>query len=155
MAVSLSSPVTGGAQTGFTSPTYTVVSDNGPSVNSKQWYVSALGGTQSGVTTHTLASPFTATFFRPATFAQLGKANPVTGLISNVPMNTFKNIFRKGVLPLAGQPYRVATIRVVVDIPAGADTADAANVRALYSLAIGCLNQQSAGLGDTTIQGVL
>lgn len=155
MTVSVSSPVTGAAQTGFTSPTYTVVADQAPSNNGKQYAVTALGGTQAGVTTHTLASPFTLSAFRPAAYQQLGKANPTTGLISSVPMNTFKIIGRKGVTPLAGQPYKTATIRVLCDIPAGADTADPANVRALFSAVIGTLNQISAGLGDTAIQGVL
>lgn len=155
MAISLTTPVTGGAQTGFTSPTYTIVADQAPSVNSKQYAVTALGGTQAGVTTHTLASPYTVSFFRPASYAQLGKANPSTGLISNVPMNTFKAIVRKGVTPLAGQPYKNVTLRLLCDIPAGADTADPANVRAAFALMIGALNQISAGLGDTAIQGVL
>jgi hypothetical protein len=46
-------------------------------------------------------------------------------------------------------------IKVELDIPAGADTADAPNIRAAISAAIGALNQQSAGLGDSTVSGVL
>jgi hypothetical protein len=46
-------------------------------------------------------------------------------------------------------------IETIAHIPAGADTADAANVRAAWSFHIGCLNQASAGVGDTTVTGVM
>lgn len=155
MAFSLTSPITGAAQTGFTSPTYTHVADTAPDVNGRQVAVSAVGGTQVGATVHSIASPFTLTIVRPKTFKVLGKTNPVTGLLPSVPMNTFKFITRKGVTPLAGQPYATLRITTIVDLPAGSDTADAANVRAALSAHIGGLYQQSAGLGDTSVSGVL
>lgn len=148
-------PITGGAQTGFTAPTYTLVSDTAPDVNGKQVAVSALGGTQAGVTVHSVAAPFTASFFRPKTFAVLGKPNPSTGLLPAVPKNEFKQIIRKGVLPLAGQPFSTMIIDMRISIPAGADVADPANVRAALSLAIGVLQQQSAGIGDTALNGII
>jgi hypothetical protein len=46
-------------------------------------------------------------------------------------------------------------VTTTIEVPAGADTADAPNVRAAMSAHIGSLSQQSAGIGDTTIQGVL
>jgi hypothetical protein len=42
-----------------------------------------------------------------------------------------------------------------MDVPAGSDTADPANVRAALSLAFGALWQQPAGIGDTLISGIL
>lgn len=155
MTWSPTTPVTGAAQTGFTAPTYTVVSDTAPDVNGKQVAITALGGTQAGVTVHSVASPFTASFFRPKTFAVLGKPNPVTGLLPSVPKNEYKQIVRKGVLPLAGQPFSTMIIDVRISIPAGSDTADPANVRAAFSLAIGLLTQQSAGVGDSAVSGII
>lgn len=155
MAIALTTPVTGGAQTGFTAPTYTIVTDLAPSPQGKQVAVTALGGTQTGVTTHTVSSPFTINFVRPATYKVLGKPNPVTGLIKDVPRNTYKWIIRKGVTPLAGQPFAVMQVNVSIDVPAGADSADAPNVRACLSAAIGALNQTSAGLGDTANSGIV
>lgn len=156
MSISWTSPVTGSAQTGLTSPTYTISQDTAPPGNpGKQQAVTALGGTQTGVTTHSVAFPFTSNFTRPAVLKVLGAPNPVTGVIANVPTNTYKLITRKGVLPLAGQPGRVMNITTTIDVPAGADTADAANVRAALSMHIGSLTQQSAGLGDLTIAGIL
>jgi len=102
-----------------------------------------------------VAAPFTVSAFRPAVFKQLGKANPVTGLIANVPRNTYKVITRKGVLPLAGQPYSTMLITTVVEVPAGSDLADSANVRAALSAHIGALSQQSAGIGDTAVSGII
>lgn len=155
MTISVTSPITGAAQTGFTSPTYTLVTDTPPSPNGKQWAVSALGGTQTGATVHSVASPFTVSCFRPAQFKALGKANPTTGLISNVPNNVYKIITRKGVLPLAGQPYRNMIVTTVIEVPAGSDLASPAEIRAGLSAHLGALAQQSAGIGDTTVSGVI
>lgn len=154
MAFSLSTPVTGAAQTGLTSPTYTMAVDYAPESNGKQWAVTALGGTQTGVTTHSVASPFTINFVRPKTYKVLGKPNPVTGVIANVPMNVYHLITRKGVLPLAGQPYQPMVIRTAISAVAGSDTADAPNVRAALSLHFGAIAQQSAGIGDTVVSGI-
>jgi hypothetical protein len=41
-----------------------------------------------------------------------------------------------------------------MDIPAGSDTADAPNLRAMIALAIGALSQQSAGIGDSVVSGI-
>lgn len=156
MAINVTSPITGAAQTGLTSPTYTVTADVAPPGNpGEQVAVTALGGTQTGVTAHSVASPFTINFTRPASPRVLGNPNPVTGIVSNVPKNTYKVITRKGVLPLAGQPFQVMNITTTIDVPAGADTADAANIRAALSAHFGALAQQSAGVGDLTINGVL
>jgi len=155
MTWSLTTPITGGAQTGFTTPTYTIVADVAPDVNGKQNAVSALGGTQAGVTVHSIQSPFTITFVRPKVFKYLGKTNPVTGLLPNVPKNSWKIIVRKGVTPLAGQPVSPLILSCNLDIPAGADTADAANIRAAISALVGALNQVSAGLGDSLVSGVI
>jgi hypothetical protein len=155
MSFTLTSPVTGAAQTGFTSPTYTHVTDVAPDINGKQVAVTALGGTQTGATIHSVASPFTTTFTRPKSFKALGKPNPVTGLVASVPRNVYKLITRKGVLPLAGQPYATMLITTIIEVPAGSDTADAANIRAGLSMHIGSLSQQSAGSGDSAVSGII
>lgn len=155
MTFALTSPITGAAQTGLTTPTYTLTADTPPNANAKQSVVTALGGTQTGVTAHSVASPFQIAMFRPQNPQVLGTVNPVTGVLARVPMNTYKVITRKGVLPLAGQAFKNMLITTVIEVPAGSDTADPANVRAALSAHIGALNQQSAGIGDTTIQGVL
>lgn len=155
MTISVTSPITGTAQTGLTTPTYTLTTDTAPNAQGKQWAVTALGGTQTGVSVHSVAAPFTVSAFRPANFKQLGKANPVTGVIYNVPKNQYKVITRKGVLPLAGQPYQIMQITTIIDVPAGSDLASPAECRAALSAHIGALSQQSAGVGDTAVSGII
>lgn len=156
MAITITSPITGAAQTGFTTPGYVVTADTAPPGNpGRQVAVTGLSGTQTGVTTHSVASPFTGNITRPASPRTLGNPNPVTGVVSNVPKNTYKVITRKGVTILAGQPIQVMTIVTYADIPAGADLADPSNVRGGLSFHFGLVAQQSAGFGDTTVSGIL
>lgn len=155
MTFALSSPVTGTAQTGLTAPTYTLTTDIAPDVNGKQWAVTALGGTQTGVTTHSVASPFTISAFRPKLYRGLGQPNPSTGVVSNIPKNTYKVIVRKGMIPLVGQSPQVMNLTVTMDVPAGADLAAPQEIRAALSAAFGALSQQSAGIGDTEVTGIL
>jgi hypothetical protein len=149
-----SSPVTGGSQTGFTSPTYTLTDDLAPNANGKQVAVTAVGGTQTGVTTHSVSSPFTITFTRPKTLKTLGMPNS-NGYISSVPRNLYKLIVRKGVTPAADQPAQVMLAECYIHVPAGADTYDAANVRAALSAMIGTLTAESAGIGDSAVEGII
>lgn len=154
MTWGITTPVTGAAQTGFTAPTYTLTQDSAPDVNGKQHAVTALGGTQASVRTSAVADPFTITFWRAKVLKALGRLNPVTGAPVRVERNVNKVVTRKGVLVLANQPAQQMTVTTVIDCPAGADTADPANVKAALSLHIGALSQQSAGIGDTAISGV-
>lgn len=156
MAYTPTSPVTGSAQTGLTSPTYTLTADVAPEGSvAKQFAVTTLGGTQTGVTTNTVASPFTLNFVRPRLLKVLQAVVGQTGLIGRVPKNIYQLITRKGVVCLAGQPAQVMLIRTTIEVPAGSDTADAANVRAALSAHIGLLSQQSSGIGDTSVTGVM
>ena len=156
MSFTLTSPVTGGAQTGFTSPTYTLATDTAPTSAGKQYAVTALGGTQSGVNTSSSPSrPFTITLSRPQSLKTLGVVDPVTGVLRSVPRNVYKILGRNGVTPLAGQASIPAQCRMEIEVPAGSDTADPSNIRALMSLVIGSLNQISASIGDTLVTGVI
>jgi hypothetical protein len=154
MAFSPSSPVTGASVTGLTSPTYTIASDTAPDTNAKQVVVTALGGTQTGVTLHSISSAFTIAFWRPKVFKLLGMPD-ANGLIRDVQRNVFKLITRKGVTPLAGQPVQTMIITTVCEVPAGADLNDAANVRAALSAHGGTLAQTSVGISDTLLSGTL
>jgi hypothetical protein len=155
MAFVPSSPITGSAQTGLTTPTYTIVADQAPDANGKQYYVSALGGTQTGVTAHSVAAPFTCSMFRPKVLKTLAPVNPVTGVLRNVPVNTYKCITRKGVLPLAGQAFRTGNMTSELNVPAGADLADPLSVRAMISAHIGLLTQLSNEFGNTAVTGTI
>lgn len=154
MAISLTT-VTGGAQTGLTTPTYTPTADSAPDTNGKQYAVTAIGGTQAGVRTHTVSDPFTILFVRPKNPRGLPTPNPLTGKYPNVPVNTHMIKVVKGVNFAANQAPVMATFKLTMDIPAGSDSYDSANIRAALSLLVGSLSQQSSGQGDTLVNGIL
>jgi len=155
MSFAPSSPVTGATVSGLTSPTYTLTTDVAPNINGKQYAVTALGGTQTSVDTNTVSKPFSISFFRPPVLKVLPQANPVTGVIKNVPMNTYKLITRKGVLPAANQSAMVAKITTIIDIPAGADTYEAEDLRAMISAHFGVGWEQASGIAATVVSGII
>lgn len=155
MSITSDGTITGQAQTGLTSPTYTTTVDVAPTNNGKQWAVTALGGTQTSVDVHSVSKPFTISVFKPANTRTLGVANPVTGAVSSVPRNTYKIHTRKGVTVLAGQPNVVAIVTTSIEVPAGSDTVDPEDIRAMLSAHLGFLVENSAGIGDTAISGVM
>lgn len=154
MAVVFPGTVNGSAQVGFTTPVATLTTDSSPFQNGKQVAVSAVTGMPS-VTTHTMSSPFTSNFFKPLVAKVLGAVSTVTGrLQGKIPRNNFGLITRKGVTPASGQPPVPMIVRTTIEVPAGADTFDAANVRACLSVHFGLLNSLSSGIGDTTVTGI-
>lgn len=153
MAITISN-IVGSAQTGLTTPGYTVVADTSPVPTGKQVAITALTGTQTGVTAHSVSAPFTCAVMRPQNLRVL-PAPGSNGFIRGVPMNVYKVNTRKGVTPAVNQPAIVMPIETKISVPAGADTYDAINIRAALSAHIGLLQQVSAGLGDTTVTGTL
>lgn len=147
--------VTGSAQTGLTSPVYNVTADSLPAnIVGKQVAVTSLGGTQAGVTTHSVSSPFTMSVIRPGNL-RVVPAPDSRGIIRSVPFNNYKVFTRKGVIPAAGQVPIVMPIETKIPVPAGADAYDIVNVRAALSAHIGLLQQLSAELGNTCATGSL
>lgn len=155
MGISLTSPVTGSAQTGFTSPTYTLVSDIAPDVNGKQYVVSALGGTQTGATAHTVSNPFTTAIFRPKVVRGFSANVDSNKYVVNNPSNVWKVITRKGGVPASGERFAVSILTTSFSIPAGVETYSIAEIRAAISMHIGSLTQMSAALGDSFNNGTL
>jgi len=153
--ISPASPITGAPQTSFTSPTYTIVADMAPAPNGKQWAVSALGGTQANVDTHSVSKPFTCTFFRPLQLKTLPQANPVTGVLKSIPINQYKLVTRKGAVPAANQIALVPRMYTVIEVPAGVDTYEPEEIKAMMSAHIGLLWANSAGIGDTVLSGLM
>ncbi len=142
--------VTGSAVTGLTSPTYTMSADSADSY-SKQFAVTALGGTQTGVTVHSTSSPFTLTFSRPKS----ARVPTLVGTQYQVPINTYYARVRKGVNAVAGQPMRIAMIEIRTNIPAGAETLDKANLDAMFSAAAGAFAAQLQGIRDMIANNIL
>lgn len=155
MSFAPSSPVTGATVSGLTSPTYTLLAAQAPNINGKQYAVSALGGTQTNVDIHSVSRPFTLTFFVPAVPRVLPQANPVTGIVKNTPVNSYKLITRKGVSPAANQAAMVARITTTIEVPAGADVFEPEDLKAMISLHFGVGSAQASGIADSILSGIL
>lgn len=153
MAISLSGAITGGAQTGLTSPTHTWTLAQAPTPQGKQYICTALGGTQTGVEVHAGSNPFLINFVVPGSY-RAARYNPNTGILSNPGKNVHKMILHKGVsIDNAGLNKDRMEIEALYRVPVGADIYDPESVRSGLSAFIGALNNQSAGVGDTLITG--
>jgi len=152
----LTGVITGATMTGLTSPTYTLTADTPPSNFAKQSYVSALGGTQTGVTAHSLDYPFTVAVKRQSRLRTVADAmyNSVAGRYSKVPFNTWDIVFRKGCQMANGQVLN-NQINVTQKIYAGTETPGIAPLRALYSFAGGFLSSNASGAVDSVTTGAL
>lgn len=149
------SPITGAPGTGLTSPTYTIVADAPPVSNSKQYYVSALGGTQTNVTVSSVDKPFTITVYKPAVSRRLGTVNPVTGVLPPQGRNVHSVLTRKGATPMVGQASQLILVKTEVSIPVGCETNDFPALAAALSAHIGALWEQSNEWGDALASGAL
>lgn len=154
MAFTPTSPVVGSAVTGLTSPTYTLTADIAPAPTGKQYAVTAIGGTQTGVRTHSISSPFTISWFRDPQFKQLPPLSN-NGQLPSVPMNKHRFVMRIGLQPLAGQAYKTGVIRVEMDIPAGAELADSAQLKAAFSCLGGVFGSNADAHYNSASTGVL
>lgn len=141
--------------TGFTTPTYTLVADLPPDTNSRQWYVSAKGGTQPvGVRVHSAGDPFTQTIRRQP-YKALPAKNLVTGAYGNVPMNRIEFLTRKSVIIDSSGTRRVMVLRTIAEIPAGSEVNDPDNIKAAVSAHEGTLGEETADLADSYVTGVI
>jgi hypothetical protein len=91
-----SSPITGSAITGLTSPTYTLTADNPPDSNSKAYVVTSLGGTQTGVVAHSNMMPMRVVAKRPARVKIPGQRSMTTGMYLTGGKNEYSYTFVKG-----------------------------------------------------------
>lgn len=154
MSYIMTGAITGAAVTGLTTPSYTLTLDTSADDNTRQSAVTTIGGTQAGVNSHSVSQPFTVRVARPRTLRVLGKAN-LNGFISNVGRNTYGILIRKGVIPLAAQPYQIALARLEFEIPAGSEVADQPNLKALCSFTGGFVSANADGIFTTFSTAIL
>lgn len=154
MSLTMTGVVTGAPVTGLTSPTATLTADNAADAFTAQSVVSALGGTQTGVLTHSIASPFTVTQRRQKVLKILPKVN-VAGYLASVGRNTYSTLFRKGLTVLAGQPFQIGLTRFENEIPAGAETADQINLKGWISFIAGFIYSNTNGYVAMWTDGII
>lgn len=153
--MNLSTPVAGLAQEGFTDPSIELAPDSAPSPNGKQWYVSGVSG-MPDVTTHSVASPYTVSVFRPATIKVAGPGQATaTGVVVNQPKNTYKVITRKAVTINSLGAKAIALVTTSIDVPVGTSDEDLAALKAAISLHGGALIQDPDQWWETAQTGAL
>lgn len=140
--MNITSPLTGAAQTGLTSPTYTLAEDMAPAPNGKQWYVSALGGTQTGVVANSISRPFTISVYKQAVIKTLTTIlGAAVGLVSNIPRNKIAVITRKAAAFNTLGGYGMIEVKTEISVPAGVPENDLVSLKAAMSAHIGTLTQ--------------
>jgi hypothetical protein len=148
------SPVVGQTGvTGLTNPTFTLVEGTPPVSNAREFIVTTLGGTQTGVETHTQANPFVITAYRPTAYQPLGDLNGA-GFPSKFPKNTYSVVTKKGTEVYSGI-RRIATIKSIVEIPAGAEIQDPESVSAMLVMHAAVLQVNAAAIRDSLITGAI
>lgn len=156
MPLTPASPIVGAPMSNLTSPTYTVAADVSPQPqNSKQWYVTTLGGTQTNVTVSSVDKPFTMTIYRPSSFRRLPPVNPVTGVLPAAGRNIHSLLTRKGATPLAGQTPQLYTVKTELSVPVGAEAADFPALTAASSAHFGLLWNQGSAWLDAVASGAI
>lgn len=129
MSILLTGPTTASTTPVITGGTYTFVPDLPADNRSRVAVISAVGGTQTGVSIHTAEAPKQFITKRPASIAQPSGFNTTTGRYSKVPKNVTRVIFR-GSAKVSANQWEVIPITLDLPIPAGAESFDRANVDA-------------------------
>jgi hypothetical protein len=116
--------------------------------------VSALGGTQTNVRAHGAGDPFSV-LIRREPYKARPSPNPINGAYPNVPLNRTEILQRKGVYIDSSNTVRVMNLRLIAEIPAGAELVDAINIRAAVSNMLGLLAEESDDYGHTLVTGII
>lgn len=156
MSLTVTSPITGVALTGLTTPTFTLASDSPPDLNSYRYVITALGGTQTGATAQTGAdNPFDLTLQRAPTLRQGPSVDSLNRIIGQPGRNITRISGRKGMRVNSASSQRFpAYIRVEISIPAGAESVDPAEIKSFLSMEFGAMYNNAQGICDTVITGV-
>jgi hypothetical protein len=154
MPFSPSSPVTGATGfSAFASPTYTLTQAQGPVPHSKKFVVSAIGGTQTGVRSHSANDAFSVTAYNVPSYKSIVLDG--LGAIKSVPFNRYAIVAHKGLLVATNQPPVNAIVRMLFDIPAGSESVDPSNLNALLCCLGGILSEQANEWATTLQQNYL
>lgn len=159
MSLNPSSPITGAAVTGLTSPTYTYTEDS-TDQNSRKFVVTALGGTQTGVEVHSIGSPFFLQVSRQPQLKSLPKPNNL-GIYPSIPVNEFRIKGVKGATvngSVAGvSSETLCTLDCRLRVPAGVElsTNDPEELKALLSFLCGFMFSNASGIYDLASTGLL
>ena len=151
-----SSPITGAAVPAhLTSPTYTLTQTSFPDTNGRKYIVSAVGGTQTGVSVHSVDSPFYLTYSWPKVFKTINAG--ILGLVGysrNLPVNKFTFKVVKGGSINAGGGIGELNADANIYVPVGMSSFGPAEIAAAMSALAGALSQGAAEILASATTGV-
>jgi len=152
MAINLIGPTPAVTAGSLTLATYTFASDMNLDGRTRAYVVSALGGTQTGVTVNTIDKPKQVLFKRPPAFRSPSGFNASANRFTTVPRNTFKVLGKYGVNVTSNQ-IEMATFNLDLNIPAGAVAQDRASVDAAILSYIAALYDQKEEIIQAVYDG--
>lgn len=157
MAFSPGSPVTGLTTIpgGYlTSPTFSLSLAQTPNQLEKAYIVSSLGGTQTGVESHTGSNPFMIVAQVPAVFRGQSIGQNGVGAV-NTGYNVFRTTFRKGLVVDPAGNRRIGTIRTEYIMPPGWEIYDPESGASMLSFSGAAVRDLAPSWFDTLRQGNL
>lgn len=153
MPISLTGPTAAITSDTLTGATYTFTADMASDNRSKVFVVTTLGGTQTGVSAHTVDAPKMFIVKKPAVYQQPSSYNTVTGRYGKVPKNVTRVLFR-GSAKVAANQWELMPISLDIGVPAGATSYDRANVDASFSAFVAGLWDQKEEIMKALYDGL-
>jgi len=158
MSLNPTSPVTGAAVTGLTTPGYVFTEDQAPDGNTRKFVITSVTGTQTGVEAHSVASPFYVLVRRPSQVKTLGRINPVTGQPTSIPVNEHRvSLFKGATIAGTVATEAILVLDLRIRTPAGIDLVanDTEELKAALSFFGGFLSANASGLYDLICTNML
>lgn len=146
MSISLTGPTAAFTSTSglLTAVTLTFVADQSNNLQTKAYALSAIGGTATGATIHSVAAPKQVFFKRPASYAVMSGYNQVSGLYSRVPKNVHR-VMSKGSCKVGATQWETIPCSTQIGVPAGSSY-DAVNLELSIAMHILALFNQLANI---------
>jgi len=137
----------------LSSAVLTVTASAPPSTNAKRGIISALAsGTAAGFRAHTVSDPFDITVWAPQTPRSLPNVN-ANGVRPKVPTNVHSVVTRKGLRPASDVASIPSLIKTNLDVPAGSESYDSANLALMIAAHIKALSDLVDDLYDNALTG--
>lgn len=153
MAINLTGPTAAVTSSMLTTATYSFTPDMANDARSKVFVVTALGGTQTGVTTHRVDKPKRFIIKRPLQYLQPSAYNQTSGKFGKVPNNVTRAIMQ-GAADVAANQSAPLNITADFSIPAGSASYDRANVEACVMAFIAALWDQKEEICQAIYDGI-
>lgn len=137
----------------LSSAVVTVAPAQSSDTNALRSVVTALAsGTAANVRFHAVSDVFDITSWTPKNVRSLPAANQ-NGVRPQIPVNSYAIVIRKGLKAASDVASQPSPLTIKWDVPAGAESYDAANLAALIATAGAFLTAKAASMYDNSLTG--